>query len=248
MNIQAVIFDRDNTLMRLDPAATAAIEARIAAAAPSLPRDAVGKHWVSWPGPWPRTIDQEPAFWQAFWGGLADQYQLPADAIAVLHEIGSFYHTGFSVFPDTLACLVALRARGVRLAILTNFELPSIHLTLQNVEIDPSWFSVLLSSATTGFPKPDARAFLSVAAALDLPPDACAFVDDQAANVEAARALGMQGWLLDRTGATPASTLPRLGSLHELATALDMLQHENDIPHRAPTMRRSGLCMSRNIG
>ena len=178
MNIQAVIFDRDNTLMHFDTAAAAAIEARIAAAAPTLPPGAVGRHWMAWPGPWPRAIDQEPAFWQVFWGRLAAQYQLPADTIAALHEIGAFYHTCFIAFPDTLACLAALRSRGVRLAILTNFELPSIHLTLQNAGIDPSWFSVLLSSATTGFPKPDARAYLAAAAALDLPPSACAFVDD----------------------------------------------------------------------
>jgi FMN phosphatase YigB (HAD superfamily) len=212
--------------MHFDRAATAAIEARIAAAAPTLPHDAVGKHWVSWPGPWPRTIDQEPAFWRAFWGRLADQYQLPAGTSAALYEIGGFYHTCFTVFPDTLACLAALRARGVRLAILTNFELPSIHLTLQSVGIDPSWFSVLLSSATTGFPKPDARAFLAAAAALDLPPNACAFVDDLAPNVEAAQALGMHSWLLDRTGAAPASALPQIGALHELTTQLTISGNE----------------------
>jgi putative hydrolase of the HAD superfamily len=220
MNIQAVIFDRDNTLMHFDNAAGAAIEARIAAVAPTLPLGAVGRHWLAWPGPWPRAIDQEPAFWQVFWDQLATQYQLPADTIAALHEIGAFYHTCFTAFPDTLACLTALRSRGVRLAILTNFELPSIHLTLQNAGLDPSWFSVLLSSATTGFPKPDTRAYLAAAAALGLPPTACAFVDDLVENVEAAQALGMYGCLLDRTGATPASVPPHIRDLHQLVPLL----------------------------
>jgi putative hydrolase of the HAD superfamily len=221
MNIQAVIFDRDNTLMHLDTAATAAIEARIAAVAPTLPPGAVGRHWMAWPGPWPRAIDQEPAFWHVFWGQLAAQYQLHADPLAALHEIGAFYHTCFTAFPDTLACLATLRSRGVRLAILTNFELPSIHLTLQNAGLDPNWFSVLLSSATTGFPKPDARAYLAAAAALDLPPDACAFVDDLLENVEAAQALGMHGWLLDRSGAAPTSAPPHIRDLHELTSLLN---------------------------
>jgi len=222
MNIQAVIFDRDNTLMRFDTAAAAAIEARIAGAAPTLPHGAVGRHWTSWTGPWPSAIEHEPAFWQVFWDRLAAQYQLPSDNITALHEIGMFYHTCFMAFPDTLACLAALRARGVRLAILTNFELPSIHLTLQNAGIDPSWFSVLLSSATTGFPKPDARAYLAAAAALDLPPAACAFVDDLVENVEAAQALGMRGWLLDRTGTATTSERPYLRDLHELAPLLNI--------------------------
>jgi HAD superfamily hydrolase (TIGR01509 family) len=222
MNIQAVIFDRDNTLMHFDTHATAAIEARIAAAAPTLPPEAVGRHWLAWPGPWPRAIEQEPAFWQAFWGRLGAEHQLPAETVAALHEIGAFYHTCFTAFPDTLACLAALRSRGVRLAILTNFELPSIHLTLQNAGIDPGWFSVLLSSATTGFPKPDARAYLAAAAALNLPPCDCAFVDDLATNVEAAQAIGMRGWLLDRTDAMPANAPPRIRNLHELTALLNM--------------------------
>jgi len=222
MNIQAVIFDRDNTLMHFDNAAGIAIEARIAAAAPTLPPGAVGRYWMAWPGPWPRAIDQEPAFWQVFWGRLAAQYGLPAGTVAALHEIGAFYHTCFIAFPDTLACLAALRARGVRLAILTNFELPSIHLTLQNAGLDPSWFSVLLSSATTGFPKPDARAYLAAAAALGLAPAACAFVDDLVINVDAAQALGMNGWLLDRTGAAMASAPRHIRDLHQLISVLNI--------------------------
>jgi putative hydrolase of the HAD superfamily len=222
MNIQAVIFDRDNTLMHFDNAAGAAIEARIAAVAPTLPPGAVGRHWTAWPGPWPHAIDQEPAFWHVFWSQLAAQYQLPLDTIAALHEIGAFYHSCFIAFPDTLACLAALRARGVRLAILTNFELPSIHLTLQNAGLDPSWFSVLLSSATTGFPKPDARAYLAAAAALDLAPAACAFVDDLVINVDAAQALGMNGWLLDRTGAAMASAPRHIRDLHQLISVLNI--------------------------
>jgi putative hydrolase of the HAD superfamily len=222
MNIQAVIFDRDNTLMHFDNAAGAAIEARIATVAPMLPPGAVGRHWTAWPGPWPRAIDQEPAFWHVFWSQLAAQYQLPADTIAALHEIGAFYHTCFIAFPDTRACLAALRSRGVRLAILTNFELPSIHLTLQNAGLDPSWFSALLSSATTGYPKPDARAYLAAAAALDLAPAACAFVDDLVINVDAAQALGMNGWLLDRTGAVMASAPRHIRDLHQLISLLNI--------------------------
>ena len=222
MQIQAVIFDRDNTLMRFDTAAAAAIEARIAAAAPTLPTDAVAAHWTTWPGPWPRSIDEEPAFWGVFWEALAAQYRLPANTIAALHEIGAFYHTCFTAFPDTVGCLAALRTHGVRLAILTNFELPSIYLTLQNAGLDPDWFSVLLSSATTGYPKPDARAYLAAAAALDLPPTVCAFVDDLLENVEAAHALGMRGWLLDRAGTAPASTHPRIRDLHGLAALLNI--------------------------
>jgi FMN phosphatase YigB (HAD superfamily) len=47
-------------------------------------------------------------------------------------------------------------------------------------------------SCRTGVRKPDPEAFLGAARALALPPGACLFIDDHPANVEAARAVGMQ--------------------------------------------------------
>lgn len=43
----------------------------------------------------------------------------------------------------------------------------------------------------TGLRKPDPRAFLNAAKTLDVSPEQCLFVDDRPANVDAARALGM---------------------------------------------------------
>jgi putative hydrolase of the HAD superfamily len=220
MDVRAVIFDRDNTLLRFDPVAVTAIEARIAEVAPILPPSAVTLHWTGWPGPWPRTHADEPAFWGAFWTDLAARYQLDSGTTTALHELGAFYHTCFSAFPDTLPCLGELRSHGIRLAVLTNFELPSIDLTLQHAGIDPNWFAALLSSAALGCYKPDPRAYLAAAAQLGLPLEACAFVDDLVENVEAARALGMPAWLLDRQEDAPSSMVPRIRDLQELTALL----------------------------
>jgi len=223
MNIRAVIFDRDNTLLHFDPAAITAIQARITAVAPNLPPDAINLHWSTWPGPWPRTPADEPAFWRAFWSDLAARYRLGGGATAALHELGAFYHTCFSVFPDTLACLGALRSHRIRLAVLTNFELPSIDLTLQHVGIDPSWFAALLSSAAIGCRKPDPRAYLAAVAELGVPLQACAFVDDLVENVQAAHALGMPAWLLDRRQSVASSTVSSIRDLQELTMLLTSL-------------------------
>ena len=59
-------------------------------------------------------------------------------------------------------------------------------------------------------------------AALDLAPAACAFVDDLVINVEAAQALGMSGWLLDRTGAAMASAPRHIRDLHQLISLLNI--------------------------
>jgi putative hydrolase of the HAD superfamily len=223
MSIRAVIFDRDNTLLHFDPAGVTAIEARIAEVAPSLPPSAVNLYWTTWTGPWPRTPHAEAAFWGAFWGGLAQQYQLPHHEITALEQVGTFYYTCFAAFPDSAACVAQLRAHNLRLAVLTNFELPSVDRTLHYAGLDPNQFDVLLSSVAIGFRKPNPQAYLAVADALRLRPSECAFVDDLPENVEAAHALGMTAWLLDRHGAAPSGMLPRIRDLHELTMLLTSL-------------------------
>ena len=222
MSIRAVIFDRDNTLVRFDEAALAELEARMIGVAPALPLGAAADHWESWPGPWPRVEAEEPEFWRAFWASLAARYQLAPLVIDQLLEIGAFYHSCFVAYADTKSCLQKLRAHGLRLAVLTNFELPSIGPTLRHAGLDPEWFAALLSSAALGVYKPDPRAYRAAAAALGLPPGACAFVDDLPAHVRAANAIGMRGVLIDRLGAqtdSPIECVADLGRLVELLTA-----------------------------
>lgn len=221
MSIRAVIFDRDNTLLHFDPAAVAAIEARVAQIAPALPMSAVNQHWLSWPGPWPGTRAAEVEFWELFWLSLARQHDLRPREAAALAEISAFYHTCFAAFPDTAACLADLRARGLQLAVLTNFELPSVDLTLQHAGVEPSQFAVLLSSASTGLFKPDPLAYLAATDALGLRAGECAFVDDLPENVEAARELGMSAWLIDREHRAARWDGARIYSLSELSELLD---------------------------
>jgi HAD superfamily hydrolase (TIGR01509 family) len=220
MSLRAIIFDRDNTLMRFVPESIAQLESRIHMAAPSLPPSAAIQHWESWPGPWPRNAQEEPHFWSAFWASFAARYHLDEHSITSLQSIGGFYHTCFAAYPDSLEALRQTRALGLRLAVLTNFELPSVGQTLHYAGIDPTLFDVLVSSASIGFYKPHPQAYLAVAAALDLPPDACLFIDDLQENVEGARAVGMRSVRIDRTGASDTSeAIPDLRHLTRLIAA-----------------------------
>lgn len=218
--VRAVIFDRDNTLVHFDLEAVALLEARVAAAAPHFPPGAAVEHWLSWTGPWPGAAHEEPAFWRAFWGSLAACHGPPAAGGAALEALGGFYHTCFRAYPDTLPALTALRGRGLSLAVLTNFELPSVAMTLAYAGIDPGWFAALLSSAAIGCHKPEPAAYMAAAAALDLEPAACAFVDDLPQNVEAAAAVGMRPVLLDRDDVHGACPMPRVRALAELVDLL----------------------------
>jgi putative hydrolase of the HAD superfamily len=220
--IRAVIFDRDNTLLFMDDHTVAQLEARIHALAPELPPAAMDDLWNTWSGAWPRHPDDEPAFWQAFCGTLVDRHGLLAERVPALCEIFALYHTSFVPYGEVNACLYALHRAGLRLGILTNFELPSIDHTLAHAGIDPALFSASLSSGTIAVWKPDPRAYHAITTALDEPPAACAFIDDDLQNVVAARELGMHAFLIDRSRTThdfSAGILCSLEPLPQLLTA-----------------------------
>lgn len=220
--IRAVGFDRDNTLIHFDPAAMSALESEIAAIAPGLPPGATTQHWIAWPGPWPRVAADEPQFWAAFWGSLAEQYALDDVRQARLIAVGGRYHTCFRAFDDTRMCLDILQRADLQLAILTNFELPSVDRTLIHTGIDPALFTALLSSATLGAGKPDPMAFHALLGAIDLPASVCVFVDDLPENAEGAAAIGMHAVLIDRNNRHAAWPGARINTLAELPALLGL--------------------------
>jgi len=92
--------------------------------------------------------------------------------------------------PDVLGLLSRLESAGVVLALLSN--LPSDHLA--HFEERFQWlelFSVRVYSCELGRAKPDPEIYRQCLARLDRRAEQCLFVDDTAANVTAARGLGV---------------------------------------------------------
>jgi HAD superfamily hydrolase (TIGR01509 family) len=179
---------------------------------------------MQWRGPWPQTEADEPAFWHAFWASFANQHQLSAAQALALAEIGAFYHTCFVAFPDAAPCIQALHTHGLRLAVLTNYELPSVRKTLVAAGLNPDLFSALISSAMIGVQKPDPRAYHAAAAAVGVSAPECGFVDDTPGHVAAACAVGMRGIVLDRQRSGAHGGLPCVANLHQL---VDLFVHNN---------------------
>lgn len=79
-----------------------------------------------------------------------------------------------------------------RLAILSNAT-ETLETTLaEKFECD-GLFEAIFNSARLGLAKPDSTIYERAAELLGLPPAACVFIDDQAANAKAAEAVGMAG-------------------------------------------------------
>lgn len=94
--------------------------------------------------------------------------------------------------PEAYRAIRIAHKAGVRLAILSN-ELDLFYgADFRNRLPLLSLFETIVDATYTGILKPDPRAYAAVTAALDLPAEACVFVDDQQRNIDGAVAAGMQ--------------------------------------------------------
>jgi putative hydrolase of the HAD superfamily len=87
----------------------------------------------------------------------------------------------------------AMRARGVRLAILTNNVREWHDAWRQKIPAVDELFELIVDSGFEGTRKPEPRIYELTLSRLGLSADDCAFVDDVEVNVTAARELGMHG-------------------------------------------------------
>ena len=107
-----------------------------------------------------------------------------------LHGFGEAYFANLHPNRELIAYLRSLRARDLRLALLTNNVREWEPLWRAKLPVD-ELFEVVVDSAFVGMRKPDPEIFALTLERLGLPAHACLFLDDLDVNVEAARAAGM---------------------------------------------------------
>ncbi|HEX2383428.1 MAG TPA: HAD family phosphatase [Acidimicrobiales bacterium] len=130
------------------------------------------------------------------------------DPVAVA---GAFAAMRWSIDDDVVTVVKEVRDAGrVRVALFSNAS-TRLEADLESCGLGNS-FDVVFNSARLGVAKPDPEAFLMVAAALGTTPERCLFVDDTRANVEGARAAGMQAEAFTNVAAL-RSLLERAGLL-----------------------------------
>lgn len=100
---------------------------------------------------------------------------------AAAEEIAFYYETHFhrrTLRPEAPATLEALRARGFRLAIISNIisrRLVPYKLVEYGIA---QYFDPVVTSSSLGWRKPNERIFNEATRLLQLPPEACAYVGD----------------------------------------------------------------------
>ncbi len=132
----------------------------------------------------------------------------------------------FTAFPEAAEALASLRSRGLRIAVVSNWDcsLPGV---LERVGLSEQ-LEAVVSSAAFGRRKPDRRIFAHALALLGAqPPQAVHIGDSLAEDVAGARAAGIRAILIQR-GGVAGRDQPRapagvevIGSLREVTLALD---------------------------
>lgn len=168
---------------------------------------------------WVTTPAAEEKYWTTYYQGWLAAAGVHADAALIADLVEDTLQVEiYSAFADAVPALEALRAAGLRLALISN-AFPSMERIMRHLDLERH-FDACLYSCSVGYEKPHAGIFELALQAVDLPPAATCFVDDVPGHVEAAMSLGIRAYLLDRYDRHRRSPLRRLPHLDALLPAL----------------------------
>jgi putative hydrolase of the HAD superfamily len=169
-------------------------------------------------------LEHDEAIWVRFtedivrgMGGEGEQVRSVAEAITE-----GWLHAGnFELYEDALPVLELLRRSRMKIGLVSNTS-RDLDAFIRHFVLDvDAW----ISSGTHGKVKPSPTIFRAALALLEVDPEAAAMVGDSLLDdIEGARALGMQAFLLDREGRYP-DVPDALPNLLELPAALGLEGH-----------------------
>lgn len=123
----------------------------------------------------------------------------------------------FKLFPDVRPCLDALASRGIRMAVISNWD-NSLHRVLDMFGLQER-FDHVFASLEEGVEKPDPELFRIALNALGVSPEEVLHVGDNPIDDgEGARSAGVRAVIVDRD--QPASLPLRISSLLQIPEAL----------------------------
>ncbi|WP_206447640.1 HAD-IA family hydrolase [Agrococcus sp. KRD186] len=133
----------------------------------------------------------------------AEQPSDVGHADALFEQYLAHYRRSWRAFPDAAPTLAALRARGVRIGVLTNGNHAQQLDKLETIGLAPL-IDAVCTSEEIGVTKPDPRAFKILASRLGSTPANMAFVGDNLdQDIAGARAAGMCAGLVQHDSKTP---------------------------------------------
>lgn len=125
----------------------------------------------------------------------------------------------FSAFPDARPALESARGQGLRLVVVSNWDV-SLVAVLRNLGLDPL-LDAIVTSAVVGARKPSPAIFDRALRLAGVPASEAVHVGDSLdEDVAGARAAGIEPILIHRGDGPPVAGVRTISSLSELASAL----------------------------
>jgi putative hydrolase of the HAD superfamily len=154
----------------------------------------VAKYWLASYFPPERAAEIKDALFPAADRGDVSQEDLFARLAALANISSEHFESEFysyvKVDPDMVALIRRLRGR-VRLGLLTNAMAPFVRGIIDEHQLEPL-FDAIIVSAECRMAKPDAAIFRAMLDKLDVAAAETVMIDDNADNIAAAAAVGMQ--------------------------------------------------------
>ena len=191
---QLIMFDLDGTLVETGMEIYAAVEATLAqfALAPVAREQVEG-----WIGRGSRELLIQVLMFSM---GRSDAQIREHDRLAEIEtQFGLHYqrHSGTigRLYPKVRETLQALRAQGVKLAVVTNKDTLNTAIVLKRHDLQ-ALFDLVIAGDTLPTRKPDPAGIAHCLTVFKISPEAALFVGDSVIDAEAARNAGIKVWLL----------------------------------------------------
>jgi putative hydrolase of the HAD superfamily len=224
--IEAILFDLDDTLLDGATAWRSGMETLLLARCPQLDRSAALDAWDTvFEEYFARYLTGALTFEASriarvrAWAEVVSVEVASGDELLWFDDYLAGYQAGWAAFDDVGPTLPLLR--GFRLGVITNGDGEQQRAKLTALGLG-STFEAVVCSGDVGFAKPDRRIFEAAADRLGLAPDHCLFVGDRRdSDALAALGAGMSAVWLNRKGhPSPDDRVPEIDTLHRLPTLL----------------------------
>lgn len=163
---------------------------------------------------------------RAWWKGLVAKVFEPYGPFPRFEEYFTELFAYFAqaeswrLFPETRETLAALKSRGVKLAVVSNFDSRLIGI-LDGLGVAAKFESILLSSRV-GYAKPAPEIFRYALERHQTHPDEALHVGDSVEkDAQGAQSAGIQAVLLDRNAKLKAAGFPKIKNLSELLPLIE---------------------------
>lgn len=189
---------------------------RLAAAAEVSRALAAARERYAGRSPHGLSFPQREEFFIGMYEIVAQDLGFGADSRRIGEHLWQTQRDSYLLYPEVVPALRALRERGARLGIISNWDKLDLADVCRSLGI-ADWFEVILPSAEAEADKPDPRIFRRALQLARAPAESSVHVGDSyGADVEGARGVGMVGVLVQRTG-DAAFDCPTVRGLDEVA-------------------------------